>query len=79
MTEGPYRWIRHPAYAGYLLTLAGIAVAADDLIASTTLIVPNLLAVLYRVRVEERTLVTILGQRYADYQRATWRLLPLVF
>lgn len=75
---GPYRWVRHPAYAGNLLTWFGVGVAIGSWLGAfvgTTVIV---LAHLPRIRVEERLLGRAFG---ADYERYSprWRLVPGVW
>jgi protein-S-isoprenylcysteine O-methyltransferase Ste14 len=73
---GPYRYIRHPAYAGSLLALIGFALALGNwagLLA--TLLLPGS-AFGYRIAVEEAALLSTLGEPYARYMRRTWRLIP---
>jgi protein-S-isoprenylcysteine O-methyltransferase len=73
---GPYRCIRHPAYAGSLLALIGFALAFGNWAGVlATLIVPGS-AFGYRIVVEEAALLSELGDRYARYMRRTWRLIP---
>lgn len=56
VARGPYRFLRHPIYVGVTLMLAGF-LAAFGLWASLLAVVPmNLLAVLRRIRLEERAL-----------------------
>jgi len=40
------------------------------------LIVPTTAALIYRIHVEEAALSGAFGQQYADYSKATWRLVP---
>jgi methyltransferase len=53
---GPYRWIRHPNYAGVMAELAGVALMAGAPIAGTVALVTFGVLVAKRVAVEERTL-----------------------
>ncbi|HZA10715.1 isoprenylcysteine carboxylmethyltransferase family protein [Mycobacterium sp.] len=74
--SGPYRVLRHPAYSGLLLALFGFSLPFANLAA---IVVYNgfiVAAVLYRIRVEERVLLDGLGDRYAEYMRGTYRLVP---
>ena len=76
VVKGPYRLVRHPSYTGVLITFIGLALAVQS---SGTLLV--LLAVFgvsygYRMRVEERVLLSALGQDYAEYMKRTKRLIP---
>lgn len=75
--SGPYRFVRHPMYAGYLAVHIGIMLLMPSLV--------NLLlygigwsAQILRLKAEER----LLGQdpTYQDYMRnVRWRLIPGVF
>jgi protein-S-isoprenylcysteine O-methyltransferase Ste14 len=77
VTDGPYRYIRHPIYAGIcLLTLAG-AVAHRSWTGGLFggLILAG--AVL-RIACEE-ILVQARYPEYAQYKAATWRMIPYVY
>ena len=78
VTDGPYRFVRHPAYLGALVTAFASAVALDSL---WTLIPAGLTALLYIVRtaLEDKTLCEELPG-YAEYaQQTRYRLLPGVW
>jgi protein-S-isoprenylcysteine O-methyltransferase Ste14 len=72
-TPGPYRFVRHPMYIGWLMafwatptmTIAHFAFAAG--------ITAYILTAIY---FEERDLVQFLGQSYADYRREVPMLVP---
>jgi protein-S-isoprenylcysteine O-methyltransferase Ste14 len=75
VASGPYRWIRHPGYAGGLLTYLTIPVV----LASTWALVPAILlciALVIRTALEDKTLHARLDG-YPDYAHAVrYRLLP---
>ena len=75
---GPYRWIRHPSYTGFLLALAGVMLAYANWLAPIG-VLPALAGFLYRIQVEERVLSADLGDSYRSYMRRTKRLLPFVY
>ncbi len=77
--HGPYRLVRHPAYAGGELAFLGIGLSAGSWVAPLAWVLPWLVAHAYRIRVEERALVETLGEPYRAYQRGTWRLVPFVW
>jgi protein-S-isoprenylcysteine O-methyltransferase Ste14 len=74
--QGPYAWLRHPSYAGALVALAGIGLAAGDWVAAGVMLAGPLAVFLVRIAVEERALRDALGERYANYAARTRRLLP---
>jgi protein-S-isoprenylcysteine O-methyltransferase Ste14 len=75
---GPYRFIRHPAYSGSLLSYLGIGLALTNWASIIAIMFCTLLGYGYRVRVEEQVLCQALGQPYREYMRHTRRLIPFV-
>lgn len=76
---GPYRWIRHPGYAGMIVLWSGFGLALTSMPAVVATTVPNLVAYRLRIRAEEAMLVDALGDAYRDYQEQTARLVPHVY
>lgn len=77
VSTGLYRWLRHPIYAGYLVTHLAF-VAAHATIWNIAVLVIADIALLVRAVIEERTLA--LDPAYASYQqRVRWRVCPGVF
>ena len=76
---GVSRTIRHPAYFGHLLCMFGFGLASESWVGLSALSLLPLLAVLYRIRVEEDALLQHFGERYQEYANRTKRLLPGVF
>lgn len=77
--SGPYRWVRHPAYAGSLLSFAGLAVCSSSWLAALVILVPIGAAFFYRIRIEEAALCSAFPAEYPGYCSGTARLLPGVF
>ena len=76
ITDGPYRWVRHPMYSAfYLLHIAVALLSANAFIALTWL---GGLAYLLtrRVREEEGMLIEAFGAQYRRYMQRTGRFLP---
>jgi protein-S-isoprenylcysteine O-methyltransferase Ste14 len=76
VTRGPYRWIRHPSYAGLLLISLGFGLAAGNWLSLMICAIVPPLGLVPRIAVEESELVRVLGDRYRDYQDHTHRLVP---
>jgi protein-S-isoprenylcysteine O-methyltransferase Ste14 len=74
--HGPYRTIRHPAYAAYIIMGFGIAIGYSSLIGFLS--IPLLLfpALIYRIFVEEKILSAEFGEQYKQYSHGTRRLIP---
>ncbi|MCL4394660.1 MAG: isoprenylcysteine carboxylmethyltransferase family protein, partial [Chloroflexi bacterium] len=77
--SGPYRYIRHPAYRGTLLTMLGLGLTVTNWTSLVAIMVCTLLGYAYRVSVEEQALREKIGQPYVDYMRRTRRFIPFVF
>lgn len=77
VASGPYRWIRHPSYAGSLLTAAAILLCSTNWLSLACYAIV-VVAYFYRIRVEERALAEDLGPLYREYIRRTKRLIPRV-
>jgi|SRR5882762_1368508 len=76
--KGPYRLVRHPSYTGVLITFIGLGLAVQSWGALLVLLGVFSLSFGYRMRVEERTLLSELGEDYAQYMRRTKRLIPFL-
>jgi protein-S-isoprenylcysteine O-methyltransferase Ste14 len=76
VTHGPYRWLRHPAYTGGLIATVGFALALGSWLMVLPSLAILLLALSYRMRLEERVLLAAFGSVYGDYMARTWRLFP---
>jgi protein-S-isoprenylcysteine O-methyltransferase Ste14 len=72
--RGPYHWVRHPLYAGEIVSALGIAIGTNSLAAMGAWLVLCGLQV-YRARQEEQVLLRVLPA-YRDYQSRTAALLP---
>jgi protein-S-isoprenylcysteine O-methyltransferase len=75
---GPYHLIRHPSYAGVLLILVGIAASMLSLVAVAAAFLLFWLGYGYRMLVEEKVLVSELGESYAEYKKRTKRIIPFI-
>lgn len=77
--NGPYRYIRHPAYSGTFLTMLGVGLATTNWASLIALLVCVFLGHMYRVSIEEQALSQTIGQPYIEYMRRTRRFIPFVF
>lgn len=77
VSSGVYRLVRHPIYAGYLITHVGFIIAHATPLNVAILLAADL-ALLVRAVQEERTLA--LDPLYAEYQqKVRWRVMPGIF
>jgi protein-S-isoprenylcysteine O-methyltransferase Ste14 len=74
--KGLYGYIRHPAYAGSLMSFLGLGVYFANYLSLVVIFIPILAAFMYRIRVEEKALIDAFGEEYRGYQAETKRLVP---
>jgi protein-S-isoprenylcysteine O-methyltransferase Ste14 len=79
ISNGPYRVLRHPSYAGLLLAIAGIGLLFDSWASLAALILFLSVSLIYRIRVEELALARDLGGRYQTYATGRKRLIPFAW
>jgi len=76
--SGPYRFVRHPGYAGSILALFGIVLALSSVWTLIPAAVASIIAVI-RTVLEDRTLQEELPG-YRDYaRRVRYRLIPWIY
>lgn len=76
--SGPYRFVRHPGYAGNILGLVGIVLALGSVWALIPAAVASIIAVI-RTQLEDQTLQAELPG-YRDYaKRVRYRLIPVIY
>ena len=76
---GPYRYIRHPAYTGLLLSFLAAGLAMGDALALLTLFCPIAYVLAQRISLEEQWLSDHFGSVYGDYCLRTKKLLPWMY
>jgi protein-S-isoprenylcysteine O-methyltransferase len=77
--RGPFRWVRHPSYAGVLVAFTGWAITLGNWVAMGLVLVPIFVAFVRRMNVEEDALSRALGEKYREYMTRTNRLIPSVY
>ena len=76
ITEGPYRIVRNPIYAGMLGMLIATGLAVSRLPAMLAGIALFWIGTLIRVRVEEKLLLATFGEQFEEYKRKVPSLIP---
>jgi protein-S-isoprenylcysteine O-methyltransferase Ste14 len=76
VTSGPFRFVRHPIYAGILLALAGTGLASY--LYWLFLVAPMAFFFVYCARVEERLMASSFPRAYPSYRARTKMLIPFV-
>jgi protein-S-isoprenylcysteine O-methyltransferase Ste14 len=79
VTSGPYRLLRHPGHAGFLLACMGFGLTSANWVAMAAATLLPLAILIWRIHVEENALITVLGDRYRCYASGHRRLVPLIW
>ena len=78
VTDGPYRWVRHPMYSIATLLFFGFTLlTANWFIGLTGIVTMSLLVI--RTSTEEAKLIERFGDEYRKYMKDTGRFLPFRF
>src|SRR3569833_1038620 len=76
VTGGPYRWLRHPAYTGVIVTVTGLGLALGNWGSLAAMAILPALAIAFRMHVEERALAEQFGNAYADFRQHRSAVIP---
>jgi protein-S-isoprenylcysteine O-methyltransferase len=77
--DGPYRFVRHPSYAGSLLALVGVGFLTLNWLGLFLIVTCTFLAFALRIPVEEKAMLAQFGAQYAEYAARTKRLIPWIY
>ncbi len=75
VTNGPYRWVRHPLYSFAFLYFAGLSLLASNWFLPTAFVL-LFMVILKRTKIEEDKLTERFGDDYREYMARTGRLFP---
>jgi protein-S-isoprenylcysteine O-methyltransferase Ste14 len=78
ITNGPYRFIRHPIYTAFLLILGSTLFISANWLIGLAWIAMTLLEVASRIGFEENLMLEYFGDQYREYTQKTGRLLPKI-
>ncbi len=76
VTEGVYRYIRHPMYAAHLLWAVAQVLILHNWIAGYSFLIISVPLYLFRVDSEENMMLEQFGEEYRAYMRKTGRIIP---
>jgi protein-S-isoprenylcysteine O-methyltransferase Ste14 len=77
--DGIYKTIRHPSYSGSLISFIGFGLSLNNWLSLITVFVLVTIALMYRIRVEEKILTAQFGSEYLEYKKHTWYLIPWIY
>lgn len=79
MTSGAYALVRHPSYSAAILMNIGLGLALGSWGSTALLALASFATYSYRIAVEERALLAVVGEPYRHFMRTRRRLIPFVY
>ena len=79
ITRGAYSLLRHPSYTAGILMNTGIGIALGSWGSALLLLLVSVAVYSYRIAVEERALLAVLGAPYEAFLRTRKRLIPFIY
>ena len=79
VSSGAYSILRHPSYTAAIILNSGLALALGSWASLVVLMVVSLVVYSYRISVEERVLLTTIGEPYRQFMNSRKRLIPFVY
>ena len=77
--DGVYRFVRHPSYSGSIVSFIGLGISLNNWISVIVISIPVIIAMLNRIKIEEKLLTDQFGDEYLDYMKKTYRLIPWIY
>jgi protein-S-isoprenylcysteine O-methyltransferase Ste14 len=75
---GPWPFALAVVIAGLLLAFAGVGLMLGNWVGTVGAVSVMVVALIYRLRIEERALTAATGDRYRDFAASRARLIPYV-
>jgi protein-S-isoprenylcysteine O-methyltransferase len=79
ITIGLYKYIRHPAYSGGILSFIGCGLCYGNIISFIIIALPYFLLILNRIKYEEVVLIDKFGDDYLELMKKTKKLIPYIY
>jgi len=79
VTTGAYAVVRHPSYTAGILMNLGLGLALGSWGSALSLTVASVAVYIYRITVEERALLAVVGEPYREFIRTRRRLIPFIY
>jgi protein-S-isoprenylcysteine O-methyltransferase len=79
VARGAYRILRHPAYTAGIILNTALGIAMQSWGSAALLAVASVAVYSYRISVEERALLTAIGEPYREFMITRKRLIPFIY
>jgi protein-S-isoprenylcysteine O-methyltransferase Ste14 len=78
ITNGPYKFIRHPMYTAIFIIGIGISLLSSNWIVALSYMIPVICMYLVRISDEEKMMIEQFGNEYVEYMKKTGRIIPKI-
>jgi protein-S-isoprenylcysteine O-methyltransferase Ste14 len=78
-TDGPYHWVRHPAYLSMIGLVLGISLVFGNVVVGLVMTVIIVFWLSDRMRDEELLLLDEFGDEFCHYRQRTKKLIPFLY
>ena len=79
VSRGAYRFLRHPSYTGAIILNTGVGIGLGGWASAVLMVAGCAVVYAYRIRVEERKLLAVIGEPYRQFMATRKRLIPFVY
>ncbi|MGB0949338.1 MAG: methyltransferase family protein [Marinirhabdus sp.] len=78
ITSGPYRYVRHPMYTGFIFAFLWSAVLLGEVRGLISFII-LIIGIVIKLRMEERFVREAFGEEYIAYAKRVKKIVPLIY
>ena len=79
VSKGPYKKTRHPSYLGLILIVTSIPIILGQPIGIIITIILMTITIKWRMDYEEKKMEEKIGERYREWKKTRYRLIPLIY
>jgi protein-S-isoprenylcysteine O-methyltransferase Ste14 len=79
VSRGAYRIVRHPSYTAGIILNAGVGIALGSWASALLFTAASIAVYIHRMNVEERALLTVIGEPYRAFTATRKRLVPFLY
>ena len=79
VSHGPYRLLRHPSYTGLFLLNLGVQLFISNFLGLLSGIIIILIVLIYRIKIEEKQMEDVIGDKYVKWKKSRKRLIPFIY
>ena len=77
--DGFYSFLRHPSYFVSLISFIGFGLTLNNWLSLSLVTLAALISFIYRIKVEEKVLITYFGAEYIAYKKTTKGIIPFIY